>query len=284
MSTRSFLPAALILGLTLQPAMAGDAPVLGHELFGSGPEKIIVFHDWMGDAANYQTVRPWLDGDAYTYAFADVRGYGRSKGFEGAFNSDEIAADTMRLADHLGWRRFHLVGHSMNGMAGFKTVMVDWTGGRRIKSFVAVTPVTPDGYPASDEDRAFLTAAITDDETAAAAFGALTGGRLNGGWAASKTRRNRSTSRPAALQAYYEMWLGEDFAAELAAAAVGTPVLVIGGRNDLPGFQEDHYRHTLAKWLPAARFEYIENAGHYPMQETPVLFATLMEGHFAADR
>lgn len=284
MLARSFLPIAFILGLTTQPAIAGSGPILGHEMFGSGPEKVIVFHDWMGDAANYETVRPWLNGDAYTYAFADVRGYGLSKGLDGAFNSDEIAADTARLADHLGWERFHLVGHSMNGMAGFKTVLRDWAGERRIRSYVAVTPVTPDGYPASDEDRAFLTAAITNDETAAAAFGALTGGRLNGGWAANKTRRNRATSRLAALQGYYEMWLGEDFAAELEAANVRTPVLVIGGRNDLPGFQEEYYSQTLAKWLPTARFEYIENAGHYPMQETPVLFATLVEAHFAADR
>lgn len=282
MLTRSLLSTAL--GLTAQPAMAGSAPILGHELFGSGSEKVIVFHDWMGDSANYEAVRPWLDGAAYTYAFADVRGYGLSKGLDGAFNSDEIAADTQRLADHLGWRRFHLVGHSMNGMAGFKTLMRDWAGARRIKSFVAVTPVTPDGYPASDEDRAFLSAAITDDETAVAAFGALTGGKLNGRWGAGKMRRNRTTSRSAVLEGYYDMWLGEDFAAELAAAKVETPVLVIGGRNDLPGFQEDYYGKTLAQWLPAVQFAYIENAGHYPMHETPVLFATLLEAHFATGR
>ncbi len=284
MLTRSFLPTAFALGLTVQPAMAGDGAILGHEIYGSGPEKVIVFHDWMGDAANYEAVRPWLHTEAYTYVFADVRGYGLSKGLDGAFNSDEIAADTFRLADHLGWERFHLVGHSMNGLAGFKSAMLDWAGPRRIKSFVAVTPVTPDGYPASDEDRAFLGAAITDDETAAAAFNALTGGKLNGRWAVGKTRRNRATSRIAALKGYYDMWLGEDFSAELGAAAVETPVLVIGGRNDLPGFQEDYYGKTIAEWLPNVRFEYIENAGHYPMHETPVLFATLLEAHFSAGR
>ncbi|NKB60499.1 MAG: alpha/beta fold hydrolase [Alphaproteobacteria bacterium] len=277
--TRIILPAALALSIHLQPAVAGDNPILGHDLYGSGPEKVIVFHDWMGDSANYDSVRPWLDTDTFTFAFADVRGYGALKALNGNYNTDEIAADTMRLADHLGWKRFHLVGHSMNGMAGFKTLLHDWQDKRRIKSYVAITPVTPNGYPASDEDRAFLTAAITDDATARNAFVGLTGGKLNGAWGRLKTNRNRTTSRPDALRGYFDMWIDEDFATALKAAGVGTPTLVIGGRNDLPGFQESYYAETVARWLPAIRFAYIDNAGHYPMQETPVLLATLVETH-----
>jgi len=275
--------AAVAASLFTASAIAGEAPILGYELFGSGPEKVIVFHDWMGDARNYDTVRPWLDTAAFTYAFADIRGYGASKGLEGGYDSEEIAADTLRLADHLGWARFHLVGHSMNGMAGFKTLLRDWQGERRIESFVAVTPVTPDGYPASEDDRAFLEAAITDDETARNAFAGLTGGSLNAAWADNKTVRNRATSRPDALYGYFRMWLDEDYAKQLHAAEVGTATLVIGGRNDLPGFQEAYYAKTVALWLPNIRFAYIENAGHYPMQETPVLFATLVEAHLKAN-
>ncbi len=280
----SVFSAAALTALFSATAMAGDQPILGYDLFGSGPEKVIVFHDWMGDAANYTTVRPWLDPEAFTYVFAEARGYGASKGLSGDYNSDEIAADTLHLADHLGWDRFHLVGHSMNGMAGFKTLLRDWQGDRRIKSYVAATPVTPNGYPATAEDRQFLDAAIADDETARAAFGALTGGKLNQNWSKRKTSRSRATSRPAALRGYFNMWLDEDFASELNEADIQTPVLVIGGRQDLPGFQETHYLKTLANWLPNIRFEYIDNAGHYPMQETPVLFASLMEAHLGANK
>lgn len=280
----SILTMAVAASLFTAPAVAGDAPILGYDLLGSGPEKVIVFHDWMGEATNYDTVRPWLDTKTFAYAFADVRGYGASKGLKGNYSTDEIAADTVRLADHLGWERFHLVGHSMNGMAGFKTVLRDWQGKRRIKSYVAVTPVTPDGYPASEEDRAFLEAAIADDETARNAFAGLTGGKLNAAWGANKTIRNRATSRPDALRGYFKMWLEEDYAKALSAAKVGTATLVIGGRNDLPGFQEAYYSKTLATWLPNIRFAYIDNAGHYPMQETPVLFATLVEAHLNANK
>ena len=35
----------------------------------------------------------------------------------GRFTMDEIAGDTLALADELGWDEFDLVGHSMGGMA-----------------------------------------------------------------------------------------------------------------------------------------------------------------------
>lgn len=269
--------AASVISVT---AVAGDDPVLGHQIFGSGDEKVIVLHDWMGDSDNYTGLRQWLDADSFSYAFADVRGYGKSMALKGDYNTDEVAGDIVRLADDLGWSKFHLVGHSMNGMSGFKAVMNDSKQSvKRIKSFVAVTPVTPDGYPATDDDRAFLSAAITDDETAGHAFGGLTGGKLNAAWSQRKTAHNRATSQTEAVKGYYEMWLNEDFSTEFAKANIQTPVLVIGGRTDLPGFLEDYYKKTLGVWLPNAKFEYIENSGHYPMHETPVLFATLVESH-----
>ena len=80
------------------------------------------------------------------------------------------------------------------------------------------------------------------------------------------------------------MWLGEDFSAQLAKANIETPVLVIGGGQDLPGFRKDYYDKTIAQWIPSATFSYIENAGHYPMHETPVLFSTLIEGHMGAHK
>jgi hypothetical protein len=36
---------------------------------------VLAFHDWMGDAANYEPLRPLLNLHTYTYVFADLRGY-----------------------------------------------------------------------------------------------------------------------------------------------------------------------------------------------------------------
>jgi hypothetical protein len=38
-----------------------DRPNLGHSVYGQGPEKVLVFHDWMGDSANYEPIIPYLD-------------------------------------------------------------------------------------------------------------------------------------------------------------------------------------------------------------------------------
>lgn len=261
------------------PARQSETVLLGHHTFGNGPHRVIVLHDWMGDAANYGAVVPWLDTERFTFVFADVRGYGKSRELTGTYSSSEVAGDVSSLADHLGWTDYSLVGHSMNGMSAFRHLLDDWTGPRRVRSLVAIAPVTPDGYPATAQDREFLAATITNDEMAHAAYGALTGGRLSPRWAARRVARHRKASRREAIEGYYDMWLGEDFSAEFAAAGVATPVLVIGGRNDLAGFQQAHYDQTLAHWLTNVSFEYIDNAGHYPMFETPILLASLIERH-----
>jgi pimeloyl-ACP methyl ester carboxylesterase len=73
------------------------------------------------------------------------------------------------------------------------------------------------------------------------------------------------------------MWLKTDFSEEVRLNAVGTPLLVIGGRQDLPGFQEEHLRHTFGAWYPQVDFSFITDSGHYPMHETPVYLASLLE-------
>ncbi len=76
-------------------------PDLGHSVYGQGSEKVLVFHDWMGDAANYEPLIPYLDPSAYTYVFADVRGYGNSRHLAGDYSVEEVAADAFRLAGQL---------------------------------------------------------------------------------------------------------------------------------------------------------------------------------------
>ena len=125
--------------------------ILAHDLHGTGPEKVVVLHSWMGNARSFDAVKPWLDTGAFTYAFADLRGYGRSRTFRGSFTAGEAATDALHLADHLGWRRFHVVGHSMSGLIVQRLILDEWPRAeRRVKSAVAITPVTADGFPAGD--------------------------------------------------------------------------------------------------------------------------------------
>ena len=49
-----------------------------------------------------------------------------------------MASDVLTLADNLGWKRFHIVGHSMSGMLAQRVVL---DGQERIISAVLNTPV-----------------------------------------------------------------------------------------------------------------------------------------------
>ena len=54
------------------------------------------------------------------------------------------------------------------------------------------------------------------------------------------------------------------------------PVLVVAGEND-PALGAETCRATWLKHYPNARLEVMGNAGHYPMDETPVALATVVE-------
>lgn len=253
-------------------------PILGHIVYGQGSERVLAFHDWMGDAANYEPLLPYLDTDSYTFVFADTRGYGTSQHLKGIYTLEEVAADAFRLVDKLGWQDFHVIGHSMTGMVVQRMAVDDWTSGaKRLKSIVAITPVSANGYPADDATKKFLWDLIHQRDLSELGFSLLTGQRLLPAWGRVKTNRHLLTSSMEALKGYFRMWLETDFSMEAGAAAVKTPILVIGGRQDLPGFQEEHLKKTFGIWYPNVEFAFITDAGHYPMQETPVYLASLIE-------
>lgn len=267
------------------PVPAVRRTILAHDLHGSGPEKVLVLHSWMGNARSFDALKPSLDTDRFTYAFADLRGYGRSRTFRGAYTVDEAATDAMHLADRLGWKRFHVVGHSMSGMIVQRMIINDWRQAqRRIKSAVAITPVSADGYRTDDATKKFLYDLIHDAAMTAQGIAGLTGGRLPARWSAALARDNIDTADAGAMHSYYRMWIDGDFSAEAAAVKPGTPLRVIGGRNDMPGFDETHYRATFGAWYPKVNFEFITDAGHFPMYETPVYLAALIESHLNAHR
>jgi len=76
---------------------------LGHEVWGHGARRAIVLNDWLCDTSTWEPARPYLDPSAITWAFADLRGYGRSRGQTGAHTLHEAADDVLALADALGW-------------------------------------------------------------------------------------------------------------------------------------------------------------------------------------
>ncbi len=245
---------------------------IGHTQHGNGSEHVLVLHDWNGDHTNYDPVLAYLDDATFTYVLADLRGYGKSRDIVGEYTVREISADCLALADRLGWQRFHVIGHSMTGMAAQKLAA---DAPARIKSAIAVCPMSAAGSPAPEEALKFFASTTTNDDAFRRLIKFVTGG-LSDQWADAKLRQNRTTVNPACRSGYLTMFSKTNFVEEVRGLA--TPFLVLVGDKD-PGLDEAAMKQTFLAWHPNAELLTFANCGHYPMQECPPYFATVTESY-----
>jgi 3-oxoadipate enol-lactonase len=245
---------------------------IGYTCLGNGPEHVLVMHDWNGDHTTYDATAAYLDGSAFTYAFVDLRGYGKSRDLSGDYTIAEVAADCLAVVDELGWQRFHVMGHSMTGMA---TQRIALDAGSRVKSAIAVCPVSAAGMPLDDETWGFFSSTTESDDAFRGLMNVVTSD-LSDQWAQAKLRQNRETTAPECRLGYLTMFTRTNFAQEV--QGLETPYLVVVGENDADGLDEATMRETFLAWHPNAELAVMENCGHYPMQESPPRFATVIEG------
>lgn len=247
------------------------ASMPSHTILGSGPHAVVALHGWFGDRRSYEPMWPYLDKAAYSYAFMDVRGYGGSKDHSGELTMEEIATDTLALADHLGWESFSLVGHSMGGMA-IQRVLTK--APERVHALVGISPVPASGVPFDEQGWALFSGAPKSAENRRAILDLTTGNRLTGVWLDAMVARSQEASTVDAFAAYLQAWANSDFHGEIEGSRL--PVKVIVGEHD-PALSAEVMRQTWLQWYPNAELEELANAGHYPTEETPIALATTVE-------
>ncbi len=244
---------------------------IGYRSLGSGEHNVLVLHGWFGDETSFAPMQEALTLDEFTYVFMAYRGYGLSKQQRGDYTMPEIAGDALGLADELGWESFSLIGHSMGGMAA-QRVLAD--APRRVHKLVALTPVPASGVPFDAESWKLFEGAARSLDNRRAIIDFSTGGRLSKSWIDRMARYSAETSTVEAFAAYLQAWARTDFSAAIRGNPV--PVKVIVGAHDL-ALTADVMRATYLAWYPNAQLEIMANAGHYPMNETPVALATSIE-------
>lgn len=238
-------------------------------LVGEGPRRVMVLHEWTSDSRSYRLLRRHLDGRRFTWVFPDLRGYGRSKGVPGRYTFAEISRDCARLADHLGWDRFHLVGHSMTGAAAQRLAL---DHGARIQSMVAICPMSAAGSSAGDDAKAFFRQTVDDDE----AFRRLVrfvAPDLPIACVDLKLRLHRRFVLSEAAYGYMDAFWNASFGAEV--DGLETPTLVVVGDRD-PGLDAAAMTPTFLAWHRDARVEEIPGCGHFPMLTEPRRLARLI--------
>jgi 3-oxoadipate enol-lactonase len=247
--------------------------LLGHQQVGTGPLRVLVLNDWIGDTSTWESAKAYLNGDALTWVFADVRGYGRSRGFAGRYCVEESVADVLRLADHLGWDRFAVVGHSMSTLIALHLAQ---HFSDRIQRVVLLTPPPPTGFGADDAMLAqFRQVALGDDAHRMAALKAMWGDQLSDGWVAYKVARWRAAADPEAVAGYIAMFAKDGLPNPK--ARVRIPVMAVTGELDAPPMRQAAVSPFLSPICDTLTIVPLAECGHYPMQEMPPLLVATVE-------
>jgi pimeloyl-ACP methyl ester carboxylesterase len=250
--------------------------VLPFDLHGSGDVRVVMIHGWFADRTTFQAVTPYLDTETFTYAVPDLRGYGEARLTQGEYSMAEIAGDTVALADHLGWDRFSVVGHSMGGKAA---QLVAGLAAERVRRIVGISPVPASGTGFDPATAAHFARAADDPAVRRAILDHSTGRQLPGRWLDAMVQRSLDLSARDAFAAYLPRWSGDDLHEHVVGSRV--PALaVVGGRD--PDLNADVMRQTWAQWFTHAEVRELPDAGHYAMDEAPLALVSIMEGFLSA--
>jgi pimeloyl-ACP methyl ester carboxylesterase len=246
------------------------------QLIGQGEHKIIALHGWFGHAGGWGPMTLHLDRQRFSYAFMDYRGYGGMKGSGGPYSMAQIAQDALELADRLGWARFSLIGHSMGGLA-IQQVLAQAPA--RVRALVGITPVPATGVPFDADSWVFFSSAAGDAGARRGILDMTTGKRLPAAWLDAMVQSSQAYSDAQAVDAYLTAWAKTNILDQVQGKRV--PVLVIAGENDA-ALGPNVCKATWMQFYPQAELQIMSNAGHYPMDETPLALVAAMERWLAA--
>jgi pimeloyl-ACP methyl ester carboxylesterase len=244
---------------------------LAHSLDGRGPTHVLLLHDWLGDASNYDAALPFFDLDALTLARVDLPGYGASRAVPvPGMDAGALEAAVLAVTDHLGWERFHLVAHSMSTVIAQRLARAH---AERLASVTLTTPVAP-GTHLPDEAIAFLRALGRTPGIRREALSARGNPHLGARWLDQKLARWSACADPEAVAAYVDLFARPQLATTR--AEVRVPVLALTGADDGEPFRRAAVEPALRAVYPDAVVEELPT-GHYPMQEMPPRFAARVE-------
>jgi esterase len=244
-------------------------------IYGHGPRKAVALHSLFADGGSFQPLMAAFDPEKWSVALLDVRGYGRSKTVSGPFDLRTVAADALALTDHLGWREFSVVGHSMGGKAGIK--LVELAKGK-VGKLIGLSPIWCEAGLYSDQQMAFLRSSVENIHARASIMRNTTGNRLSDNWYAKTANASADGSAKEAYAGYVESLFGDDF--ESSIRFVDIPVLVIAGAEDRPNVEM--VRNHWSKKLRNVETIVLEGCGHWALQEMPLRVGAMVEQFLSA--
>ena len=106
------------------PYRVPGPPALALDLAGEGRGGLVLFmHGIGGNRSNWRRQLPAF-APHFACAAWDARGYGASDDYDTTLAFDDFVADVLRVLDHFGAERAHLVGLSMGGRIAMRTALL----------------------------------------------------------------------------------------------------------------------------------------------------------------
>lgn len=253
--------------------------MLGYERVGTGALTVVVMNDWTCDTSTWSDARAYLDHERFTWVFADLRGYGRSRGQSGDFTLCEAASDVIVLADALRCPRFAIVGHSMSTLIALQLAQQH---ADRISRAVVLTPPPPAGFGADDAALAGIRGlALGDDAKRSRWLRSRLGEQMSVGWTSFKAERWRAVADPEAVAAYAAMFAQHGLP-DLS-KRIAIPVLAVTGEQDAEIMRREAVTKSLGALCDSLLVTPLADCGHYPMQEAPPLLVAIVERFVSAE-
>ena len=238
----------------------GPAPRLAVSVAGEGP-LLLFLHGIRGNRRNWSQQVEFFSRKFKAAAW-DARGYGESDDYDGPLQFDEhFSADLLRVADHFGAKKMHLVGLSMGGRIARNFAL---RHPERLHSLVLAG--TSPGFNALSGDEVKRFVAERRNSTPESIR------RLLGSRAAPDAydRIMDSVKRvhPESLLKTLEASVAQDRAAPI--EKIEVPTLVVTGSEDTlyaPSISQD-----MARRIPNARLVVMKGLGHLTNLEQPEEF------------
>ena len=252
------------------PTVNSNGTEIYYETEGNGPA-IVFAHGAGGNAAIWFNQIAHFSGDYQCISF-DHRCFARSPAEPETVTIPNFRDDLLHIMDALDVEKAHLVGQSMGGStvlrcaldapARVRTLTMSCTPGG-----VALPEPTQAvqrlGSRGAEGIKATMAKKTFEDPALVQLYGAIQS--FNTQFSFAKLKKFRSS---------------EDVVQPEQLSAVKCPTLFISGKED-PLFLPEQLT-TLVPHFPNARIEIVEDSGHSPYFERPVVFNKLLRDHIEA--
>jgi len=145
----------------------------------------------------------------------------------------------------------------------------------RVTKLILATPIPASGIKLPPKARDKLINEMAENKSKIEEIVTSASKRYNDTWAKSRVKAAYESSTLEARVGYMKMYLDTDFSKEIQNITI--PIKIIVGKNDFPIFGLNLVTKAFENSYKNLEIIESQEAGHYPMLETPVYFASNIE-------